>query len=50
MCRGGTLMTGSGDATCHAFAFILDNGELCFDVKDANIELYGSFSYPVSES
>ena len=47
--QAGTLMTGSGDATCHAFAFILDNGELCFDVKDANIELYGSFSYPVAE-
>ena len=48
--RVGTLMTGSGDATCHALAFVLDNGELCFDVKDANISLYGSFSYPVAES
>ena len=47
--RAGALMTGTGDATEHAFVFILDNGELCFDVKDANIELYGSFSYPVAE-
>ena len=47
--RAGVLMTGTGDATEHAFVFILDNGELCFDVKDANIELYGSFSYPVAE-
>ena len=43
-------MTGSGDATCHAYAFVLDNGELCFDVKDPNIDLYGNFSYPVAES
>ena len=48
--RAGVLLTGRGDATCHAFAFVIDNGELCFDVKDANIELYGSFSYPVKES
>ena len=48
--RAGVLMTGTGDATEHAFAFIIDTGELCFDVKDANIPLYCSFSYPVSES
>ena len=48
--RAGTLMTGNGDATAHAFAFIIDNGELCFDVKDTNISLFGSFSYPVKES
>ena len=48
--RAGALMTGTGDATEHAFAFIIDTGELCFDVKDANIPLYCSFSYPVSES
>nr|DAF76768.1 MAG TPA: hypothetical protein [Caudoviricetes sp.] len=48
--RAGVLMTGTGDATAHAFAFIIDTGELCFDVKDANISLYGSFSYPVAES
>ena len=48
--RAGVLMTGTGDATEHAFAFIIDTGELCFDVKDANTVLYGSFSYPVSES
>ena len=47
--RAGVLMTGTGDATEHAFAFIIDTGELCFDVKDANISLYGSFSYPVAE-
>ena len=50
ICRGGVIMTGSGDATCHAYAFVLDNGELCFDVKDTNTLLYGSFSYPVAES
>ena len=51
ICRGGTMMTGNGDATCHAYAYIIaDTGELCFDVKDANIYLYGSFSYPVAES
>ena len=43
-------MTGNGDATTHAFAFVYDAGELCFDVKDANISLFGSFSYPVKES
>ena len=49
--RAGTLMAGSGDATCHALAYVLgETGELCFDVKDANVQLYGSFSYPVSES
>ena len=49
--RAGTLMAGSGDATCHALAYVLgETGELCFDVKDANVTLYGSFSYPVSES
>ena len=48
--RAGVLMTGTGDATEHAFAFIIDTGELCFDVKDANTVLYGSFSYPVKES
>ena len=44
------LMTSDGDATTHAFAFVYGAGELCFDVKDANIHLYGSFSYPVAES
>ena len=48
--RAGALMTGNGDATTHAFAFVYDAGELCFDVKDANISLFGSFSYPVKES
>ena len=43
-------MTGNGDTTAHAFAFIIDSGELCFDVKDANTVLYGSFSYPVKKS
>ena len=48
--RAGALMTGNGDATTHAFAFVYDVGELCFDVKDENISLFGSFSYPVKES
>ena len=45
----GVLMTGNGDATAHAFAFITEAGELSFNVKDANIQLYGSFSYPIAE-
>ena len=49
--QGGTFLTGAGDATPHAYVFVLkDNGELCFDVKDTNTLLYGSFSYPVAES
>ncbi len=46
-CRAGAFMTGDGDVTCHAFAFITYSGELCIDVKDANVGLYCSFSYPV---
>ena len=48
--RAGVLMTGTDDAIAHAFAFVIENGELYFDVKDANVTLYGSFSYPVTES
>lgn len=48
--QGGTFLSGGGDATPHAYVFALrDTGELCFDVKDANTGLYGSFSYPVAE-
>ena len=47
--HGGVLMTGDQDATPHAYVFVLPNtGELCFNVKDANVKLYGSFSYPVA--
>lgn len=48
--RAGTLMTGNGDATPHAFVYVAPTGELNFDVKDANVMLYGSFSYHVAES
>ena len=48
--RAGTLMTGNGDATPHAFVYVAPAGELNFDVKDANVMLYGSFSYLVAES
>ena len=48
--RVGAIMAGVGDGMCHAFAYILEDGNLFFDVKDANINLYASFSYPVSES
>lgn len=49
--QSGTFLTGGGDATPHAYVFVINGtGELCFDVKDANIALYGSFSYPVAES
>ena len=47
---GGTCLIGDHDATPHAYVFILPNtGELCFNVKDPNVALYGSFSYPVEE-
>lgn len=47
--QGGTFLSGGGDATPHAYVFALrDTGELCFDVKDVNTALYGSFSYPVA--
>ena len=49
--RVGSFMTGNGDATPHAYVYILsDTGELFFDVKDANTTLYGPFSYPVAEN
>ena len=49
--QGGTFLTGGGDATPHAYVFVQKySGEICFDVKDANTTLYGSFSYPVAES
>ena len=47
--KAGTIMVGVGDGTCHAFAYVLEDGNLFFDVKDANINLYASFSYPVME-
>ena len=47
----GTFLTGSGDVTAHAYVHVIpDTGELAFDVKDANVNLFGSFSYPVEES
>ena len=49
--QGGTFLTGGGDATPHAYVFVNKySGQLCFDVKDSNTTLYGSFSYPVAES
>ena len=47
--NAGTMMVGLEDGECHAYAYILQNGGLQFDVKDANINLYGTFSYPVAE-
>lgn len=48
--QGETFLTGGVDTTPHAYVFALrDTGELCFDVKDANVGLYGSFPYPVAE-
>ena len=47
----GTFLTGNGDVTAHAYVHVIpDTGELAFDVKDANVNLFGSFSYPVAES
>ena len=49
--QAGGFLTGAGDATPHAYVFVLEGtGEIGFDVKDANTALYGSFSYPVAES
>ena len=49
--QAGGFLTGAGDATPHAYVFVLEGtGEIGFDVKDANVSLYGSFSYPVAES
>ena len=47
---GGGELIGGGDAEIHAYAHTIpETGELKFNVKDANIALYGSFSYPVAE-
>ena len=47
---GGGELVGGGDAEIHAYAHTIpETGELKFNVKDANIALYGSFSYPVAE-
>ena len=47
---GGGELIGGGDAETHAYAHTIpETGELKFNVKDANIALYGSFSYPVAE-
>ena len=47
----GTFLTGNGDVTPHAYVHVIPaTGELAFDVKDANVNLFGSFSYPVAEN
>ena len=47
----GTFLTGSGDVTPHVYVHVIPNtGELAFDVKDSNVNVFGSFSYPVEES
>ena len=47
----GTFLTGNGDVTPHAYVHVIPaTGELSIDVKDANVNLFGSFSYPVAES
>ena len=46
---GGAILIGAGDAIPHAYAYVApDTGELKLNVTDANILLYGSFSYPVA--
>ena len=46
----GTFLTGNGDATPHVYVHVIPaTGELSFDVKDANVNVFGSFSYPVAE-
>ena len=44
----GGMMTGDGDGTCHAFAYVSSSGELIFNVKDANVYSFCTFSYPVA--
>lgn len=45
---GGGELIGGGDAEIHAYAHTIpETGELKFNVKDANVALYGMFSYPV---
>ena len=47
----GTFLTGNGDVTPHAYVHVIPGtGELAFDVKDANVNVFGSFSYPVEEN
>ena len=47
----GSFLTGTMDGVSHAYGYVMgNNSELKFDVKDANIVLRGSFSYPVAES
>ncbi len=47
----GTLMVSNGDATPRAYAYILEDtrSTLRFVSREANMNLYGSFSYPVAE-
>ena len=47
----GTLMVSNGDATPRAYAYILEDARstLRFVSREANMNLYGSFSYPVAE-
>ena len=47
----GTFLTSSGDVTPRVYVHVIPaTGELAFDVKDTNVNLFGSFSYPVVES
>ena len=48
---GGGFLTGGGDAEPHAYAHTIpESGELKINVKDANVAMYGMFSYPVAGS
>ena len=44
-------MVSNGDATPRAYAYILEDARstLRFVSREANMDLYGSFSYPVAE-
>ena len=46
----GGFFTGNKDGTPHAYGYVENTGELKFDIKDANTQLFGYFSYPVAES
>ena len=47
---GNALFEANGDGTANAFAFVDNKGALIAHFYKANSEVYGSFSYPVSES
>lgn len=46
----GGQLSGSGDGENNGYMFISNRNTLIMNIKNANVALYGSFSYPVAES